>query len=81
MSTRKELDLRRKLTAHREEFGVSIIVELLEELLDQGKTALVRDCTPENFPIVQGQAKAYDTLLSMILRPVPDLPEEAKKKG
>ena len=81
MSRKTELDLLRSLAACREEHGVQVIRELLVVLLEQGKTTLVRECTPANFPIVQGQAKAYDTLLNMIDRPVPELPDEAKKKG
>lgn len=63
------------LWANRENPIHGLFVEMLEFKLQQGKDMLVTDCTPDNFPIVQGQAKAYYELLSLLKRQPVELPK------
>ena len=65
------------LWSNREMPVHELFMELLELKLQQGKDVLVSDCTPTNFPIVQGQAKAYLELLTLLRKPPVKLPEEA----
>lgn len=65
------------LWANREMPVHELFLELLEMKLQQGKDVLVTDCTPANFPIVQGQAKAYLELLTLLRKSPIKLPIEA----
>ena len=65
------------LWANREMPVHELFCELLELKLQQGKDELVSNCTPANFPIVQGQAKAYLELLTLLRKQPVKIPEEA----
>jgi hypothetical protein len=65
------------LWANREMPVHELFCELLDIKLQQGKDVLVNDCTPTNFPIVQGQAKAYSELLALLRKQPAKIPAEA----
>lgn len=70
------LDLQKEIYSRREDAGIQLVLKFLNELLEVGAKKLVDDCTPENFPIVQGTARAYKTLINMISKPVPDITQK-----
>jgi hypothetical protein len=63
------------LWANKETPTHELFCELLKMKLEQGKDVLVDNCTPANFPIVQGQAKAYQELLTLLKRQPVELPK------
>ena len=72
------VEIRKTLWANREMPIHEMFLELLDIKLRQGRDELVENCTPANFPIVQGQAKAYAELIKLLRKAPIEIPKDVK---